>query len=172
MGAGSGRRQSSTAAMSPAVWSSRPAAAVSRWRSGCSPVSAAKASRCALQGRPRRLAGEFGDDLVGSAVEHLNDLGSKELLGRHMKPVGVALDGVEQPGSWVAEFAQQRGGRGRGLVAGEDLLQHLGRGAGCDGVGSDEGVRVAVADDLQVEVVGEPSAGEHGVQLLPGFLPG
>ena len=48
----------------------------------------------------------------------------------------------------------------------------LGGGAGCDGFGSDDGVRVAVADDLQVQVVGGPSAGEHGVQLLPGFLPG
>ena len=58
------------------------------------------------------------------------------------------------------------------VVAGEDLLQGLGWGAGCDGFGSDEGVRVAVADDLKVEVVGGPSAGEHGVQLLPGLLPG
>ena len=33
-------------------------------------------------------------------------------------------------------------------------------------------MRVAVADDLQVQVVGGPSAGEHGVQLLPGLLPG
>ena len=33
-------------------------------------------------------------------------------------------------------------------------------------------MRVAVADDLKVEVVGGPAAGEHGVQLLPGFLPG
>ena len=41
-----------------------------------------------------------------------------------------------------------------------------------NGVGSDEAVRVAVADDLQVEVVGVPAAGEHRVQLLPGFLPG
>jgi hypothetical protein len=32
--------------------------------------------------------------------------------------------------------------------------------------------RVAVADDLEVEVVGVPAAGEHGVQLLPGLLPG
>ena len=45
--------------------------------------------------------------------------------------------------------------------------EHLGRGAGCDRVGSDEGVRVAVADDLEVEVVGGPAAGEHRVQLLP-----
>ena len=33
-------------------------------------------------------------------------------------------------------------------------------------------MRVAVADDLQVEVVRVPAAGEHGVQLLPGLLPG
>ena len=33
-------------------------------------------------------------------------------------------------------------------------------------------MRVAVADDLQVEVVGGPSAAEHGVELLAGFLPG
>ena len=124
------------------------------------------------QGRPGGFAGEFGDDLVGSGVEHLNGLGSDELLGRDMKAVGVALDGVEQPGSWVAEFSQQCGGGGRGVVAGEDLLQDLGRRAGCDGFGSDEGVRVAVADDLKVEVVGGPSAGEHGVQLLAGLLPG
>jgi hypothetical protein len=60
--------------------------------------------------RPGRFAGEFGDDLVGLVIEHLNDLGSNELLGRDMEPVGVALDGVEQPGSWVAEFSQQRAG--------------------------------------------------------------
>ena len=33
-------------------------------------------------------------------------------------------------------------------------------------------MRVAVADDLEVEVVGGPAAGEHGVQLLPGLQPG
>jgi hypothetical protein len=31
--------------------------------------------------RPRRLVGEMGDDLVGSGVEHVNDLGSDQLLG-------------------------------------------------------------------------------------------
>jgi len=31
---------------------------------------------------------------------------------------------------------------------------------------------VAVADDLEVEVVGHSSAGEHGVELLSGLLPG
>jgi hypothetical protein len=59
-----------------------------------------------------------------------------------------------------------------GLVTRENLLQSLGWRAGCEGVGSDEGVRVAVADHLQVEVIRGSSAGEHGVQLLPGFLSG
>jgi hypothetical protein len=50
------------------------------------------------EGRPRWLAGEFGDDLVGLAVERVNDLGSDELLGCHVEPVGVALDGVVERG--------------------------------------------------------------------------
>jgi hypothetical protein len=33
-------------------------------------------------------------------------------------------------------------------------------------------VAVAVADHLEVEVVGVPAEGEHGVQLLSGLLPG
>jgi hypothetical protein len=32
-------------------------------------------------------------------------------------------------------------------------------------------VGVAVANDLKIDVVGVPAAGEHGVQLLSGFLP-
>ena len=59
------------------------------------------------EGRPRRLAGEVGDDLVSLAVEHLNDLGSDEVLGRHLEAVGVALDGRVEPGSRVGELAQQ-----------------------------------------------------------------
>jgi hypothetical protein len=60
--------------------------------------------------RPRRLASEFGDDLVGLAVEHLNNLGANQLLGSDMEPVGVALNGLEQPGSRLAELSQQRAG--------------------------------------------------------------
>ncbi len=59
------------------------------------------------QGRPRRLAGEFRNDLVSLAVERMNDLGANQLLGRDMGPVGVALDGVEEPLGWVTELAQQ-----------------------------------------------------------------
>ena len=62
------------------------------------------------EGRPGRFAGEFGDDVVGSAVEHLNDLRSNEVLSCHLEAVGVALDGRVEPGSRVAEFSQQGGG--------------------------------------------------------------
>ena len=66
-----------------------------------------------------------------------------------------------------------RGGRGDGgVVAGEDVLEEVGRGRGVDVVGSDDRVRVAVADDLQVDVVGFGAAGEHRVQLLSGLSPG
>jgi hypothetical protein len=123
------------------------------------------------EGRPRRLVGEVRHDLVGSAVEHLHGLGSEELFGRQVEAVGVALDRLEEPHRWGVELAQQGvGGDGR-FIATEDLPQRLGRRAGWDGVGSDDAVRVAVADHLEVEVVGVPAAGEHGVKLLPGLLP-
>ena len=123
------------------------------------------------EGRPGRFAGEAGDVLV-DRVEVGNNLGSEEVFGGGVEAVGVALDSVEQPGGGVVEFTQGRGGGGRRVVAGQDLLQGLGRGAGRDGVGADHTVGVAVADDLEVEVVGVPAAGEHGVELLPGFLAG
>ena len=41
-----------------------------------------------------------------------------------------------------------------------------------NGFGPDQAVRVTVADDLQVNVVRDPAPGQHGVQLLPGFLAG
>jgi len=52
------------------------------------------------------------------------------------------------------------------------LRQNLGWSAGCDGVGSDEAVRVAVANNLQVKMVGRSPAGEHRVRPLPGLLSG
>ena len=50
----------------------------------------------------------WGHDLVGSGVKHLNDLGSDELLGRDMKAVGVASDGLKQPGSRMAPVLAAR----------------------------------------------------------------
>ena len=123
------------------------------------------------QRRPGGFGGQSGDVLVG-LVELCDGLGSDELFGCDVEAVGVALDRLEQQCRWVVEFAQHSAGRHGRFIAGNDLLQRLGRCARCDGVGSDEAVGVAVADDLQVEVVAAASAGEHGVQLLSGLLPG
>ncbi len=112
--------------MSPAVCSSRPAAAVSRWRSGCSPVSAARASRCARRVGQAGSVVSPGMYLVGS-VELCHGLGSEELFGCDVEAVGVALDRLEKPGRWVVELAQQGAGGDRRFIAGEDLLQRLGR---------------------------------------------
>ena len=62
------------------------------------------------EGRPRRLAGEFGDDGVGLVIERLNDQGANQLLGCDVEAVGVALNGLEQPSSRFAEFLQLGGG--------------------------------------------------------------
>jgi hypothetical protein len=105
-------------------------------------------------------------------VELCDGLGSDELFGCDVEAVGVALDRLEKPGRWAGELAQHGGGWDGRFIASEDLLQRLGRHVRWDGVGSDEGVGVAVADDLEVEVVGVPTTGQHGVQLLSAFLPG
>jgi len=49
------------------------------------------------QGRPGRLVGEVGKTWPARPVERLNDLGSDELLGRHLEVVRVALDRLEKP---------------------------------------------------------------------------
>jgi hypothetical protein len=105
-------------------------------------------------------------------VELCDGLGSEELFGCDVEAVGVALDRLGKPGRWIVELPQHCAGGERRFVAGEDLLQRLGRGARCDGVGSDHTVGVAVADHLEVEMVGVPATGKHGVQLLSRLLPG
>jgi hypothetical protein len=78
------------------------------------------------QGWPGGFSGEPGNVLVG-LVELCNGLGSDQLFGCHMEAVGVALDSLEKPGRGVVEFAQQGAGGDRRFIAGEDLLQRLGR---------------------------------------------
>jgi hypothetical protein len=120
------RRQSRTAAISSAVRRSRPAAVVSRWRSGCFPVSAAKLSRWARRVGQAGSSVSPGNVLTG-LVELCDGLGSNELFGCDVEGVGVALDRLEEPGRWVVELAQHGAGGDRRFVAGEDLLQRLGR---------------------------------------------
>jgi hypothetical protein len=109
------------------------------------------------EGRPSRLVGESGDVLVG-LVELCDGVGSEELFGCDVEGVGVALDRLEEPGRWVIELAQRGAGGERRFIAGEDLLQRLNRRTRGDGVGPDNAVGVAVADHLEVEVVGVPAA--------------
>ena len=81
------------------------------------------------QGWPGGFGGESGDVPVG-LVELCDGLGSEELFGGDVEAVGVALDRLEEPGRWVVEVAQHGAGGDRRFVAGEDLLQRLGRRAG------------------------------------------
>jgi hypothetical protein len=80
-------------------------------------------------------------------VELCDGLGSDELFGCDVEGVGVALNCLGEPGRWAVELAQHSAGGDGRFVAGEDLLQRLGRGALGNGLGSDEGVGIAVADD-------------------------
>ena len=89
-----------------------------------------------------------------------------------MQGVEVARDGFAEPDGGVLLFSQQGAGRSWAAVSGQDLFEQLGRGGGQYRVGPDEGVRVAVADHRNVDVVGGAAAGHHGVELLPGLLTG
>src|SRR5215216_2548859 len=60
----------------------------------------------------------------------------------------------------------------RGVVAGHDLFEDVGGRRRPYRVRPDDAVGVAVPDDLQVEVVGDSSAGQHGVELLAGLFTG
>src|SRR5512132_4324978 len=65
------------------------------------------------------------------------------------------------------------GGRGPcRVVAGQDVFEKVGRRGGPNGLWPDEAVGVAVPDDLQMKVVCDLSAGQHGVQVLPGLVSG
>jgi hypothetical protein len=78
------------------------------------------------QGWPSRFGGESGNVVVG-LVELCDGLGSEELLGCDVEAAGVALDRVMEPGRGVVELAQQGAGGDRRFIAGDDLLQRLGR---------------------------------------------
>ena len=60
----------------------------------------------------------------------MDDLGSEGVLGGRAEAVDVALDSVEQPGRGVGEITEQGAGGGGSVVAGEDLLKDVNRGAG------------------------------------------
>ena len=124
------------------------------------------------EGGPCRLVDEAGHNLLGRDIQRLDDFPSGQVFGGHLEGVDVVAGGVCEPDGRVVLVALQGGGGPRCAVAGQDLLEQLGRGGRMDRLGPDEAVRVAVPDDLQVEMVGDPASGQHGVQLLPGLLAG
>ena len=63
------------------------------------------------QGGPCRCVGDVGYDLVGSAVERVNNCGSDDLLSCGLQGIGVALDRILQPGRRVAKSAEESRGR-------------------------------------------------------------
>ena len=84
------------------------------------------------EGGPGRLVGDPGHDLVGLVVERLDGARSDDVFGGDVQPVGVAEDGLVEPDRGVAEFSELGGGGGGGFVAGQDLFEQLGGGAGRD----------------------------------------
>ena len=61
------------------------------------------------QGWPGGFRGESGEVVV-NLVELCDGLPAEELFGCDVEAVGVALDGVEEPGSRVGLFSQEGGG--------------------------------------------------------------
>ena len=124
------------------------------------------------QGRPCRLPGQPVEQTVGALVEAGNHLWPGEVFGGEVEGVEVAGGGGAEPDGGVLLLALQGGGGLRCGVAGQDLLEQLGGGPRVDIVGLDHRVRVPVPDHREVDVVGAAAAGQHGVELLPGFLTG
>ena len=93
--------------MSPAVRRSRPGAAAADGGVGAHGLRRQR-EEVGSQGRPGWFV--VSPAILVGLVELCDDLGSDELLGRDVEPVGVALDGLEEPGRWVVELAQQGAG--------------------------------------------------------------
>ena len=147
-------RQSSTAAVSVAVLSSRSVATLRNSVIGVEAVGAQE-QEVGAQGRPRGLVGEPGtiwSAVVSSALDDVATDGRarrrrRGCRGSAGRPRRAGVGGRPVPGSgWW---------RTLGVVAGEDLLEDVGRGERVDQGRVDDAVRVAVADDLEVDVVGD-----------------
>ena len=97
-----------------------------------------KVDEVGSQGGPGRFVGDVGYDLV-DRLSRWQQLGSDELLRGGLKAIGVALDRIVQPGRRITELAQEASWRRWANRRGPGSVQGLGRGAGRDGLGSDDG---------------------------------
>ncbi len=91
------------------------------------------------------------------------------MLGGRAEGVGVPVGGSLQPAGRVGQVPDRAGGRDLRAVAGQDPGQDVHRGRRQQRLPGDHGVRVAVAGDDQVQVVGTPAAGQRDVQQLTVF---
>ncbi len=157
--------------MSRAPAMSRSWIASCNWTSGSTSLGGEQV-QVGAQGGPGRGVADAGQQLLDLLVERADILGAEVVFGGDPEAVEVALGGVAEQQPRVGLVAEQGGGRGGGFVAAEDVFQDVGGGERVDTFGADEGVVVAVADDLQPHVIRRAAAGHHGVELLPGFLPG
>ena len=106
------------------------------------------------------------DHVDRGAVDAGRGLVAQQVLGGDVEAVEVALGGLAEPGGGVGLLAQQAGRGPLGVVAGQHRLEDVGGGERPDQGRVDHRVRVAVADDLEVDVVGVRAAGHHRVELL------
>ena len=124
------------------------------------------------QRRPGGCVGQPGHEVVGRPVEPDDGVVPQQVLGGDGQGVRIPGDCLAEQGCRVlgeASFGVRGGGR---LVVGDDAFEEVGRGERVDVLGPDDVVRVAVVDDLQVQVVGGLAAGERGVGDLAGLLAG
>jgi hypothetical protein len=78
------------------------------------------------EGGPRQLLDQTGHNLLGRHIQRLHDSPSCQVCGG-LEGVDIPWGGVAEPDGRVMLVALQgAGGPGR-IVAGQDLLQHLGR---------------------------------------------
>ena len=119
------------------------------------------------QSRPGVRASQVGDDPVGSQVETGHLRGSEPRLRSDIEGVHVPVHLVDQLEGRVAGIPCGGGRRARGVVAAQDLFEDVGGGGRVGVVGSDHVVLVAIANDLEIEMVGAASPGERRVGQLP-----
>jgi len=129
------------------------------------------------QGGPGGLIGQPGGQCLDGGVQRVDhvdrgavDAGrglvAQQVLGCDVEAVEVALGGLAEPGGRVGLLADQAGRGALCVVAGQHRLEDVGGGERPDQGRVDHRVRVAVADDLEVDVVGVRAAGHHRVELL------
>ena len=91
---------------------------------------------------------------------------ASQIFGGHPDCVNVSAGGIGEPGRGVVLVALQGSCGACGVVAGQDLFEQVGWRRRPYRVRPDDAVWVAVPHDLKVEVVRDPAAGQHGVELL------